>query len=104
MSARIMQALMGRMAQAPSPSERLLDRGYLDKVPPMVSPPQVGTPETAKIWQDYALPRVNVLRHLGVPSYEAWDLIQEMPDVQDVKRKAYEGGTLPPGFEDLLRR
>jgi hypothetical protein len=94
----------GAFAQAQSPSDRLLDRGYLDKVPPVTTRPRVTTPETDKIWQDYALPRVEVLKRLGVPGHEAWDLISEMPDVQEMKRKAYENNTLPPDFEDLLRR
>jgi hypothetical protein len=94
----------GAFAQVQSPSDKLLDRGYLDKVPPMVEGQRNTNPEADKVWKDYAMPRVETLVRLGVPSHEAWDLIRDMPDVVEAKRKAYEGVTLPPDFEELLRR
>jgi hypothetical protein len=104
---RILQALMGRpnrMAQAQSPSEHLQGRGYLDKMPPAIGAQRNTNPEADKAWKDYALPRVETLVRLGIPSYEAWDLIRDMPDVEGVRRKAYEDVPLPPDFQDLLRR
>jgi hypothetical protein len=94
----------GAFAQAQSPSDRLRERDYLEKIPPTVVPGRTTTEETNKLWQDYAQPRVDVLRFLGIPGYEAWDIIGEMPDVKDAKKKAYEGNVPPPDFEDLLRR
>jgi hypothetical protein len=94
----------GAFAQAQSPSDKLLGRGYLDKVPPAVVPGQTTSKDRDELWQAYALPRVEVLRFLGIPGYEAWDIIGDMPDVKDAKKKAYEGNVPPPDFEDLLRR
>lgn len=107
MTNKIAQALLGRpmrLAQAQSPSDRLQDRGYLDRAPPPTVPQGVFGPEQLRAFEAYMRPRINVLEHLGVPPTEALGLIREMPDVESEWRRLGQEGAADPRVQEEIRK
>jgi hypothetical protein len=108
MSARIMQALMGRprrgLQLAQSPSDRLLDRGYLDTVPPVSEQRSTMGGAQAKAFEAYLKPRIDALRAFGFPEADARLLAKEMPAAMDERRRLDAEGIADPQAQENLRR
>jgi hypothetical protein len=110
MSARIMQALMGRpsgrlqLGQAQKPSDRLLDRGYLDKAPPVTTTPHDLGPEQMNAYEAYMRPRIATLEAIGIPPLEARDLIKTMPDTLTERQRLEGEAQQDPRVQEEIRR
>jgi hypothetical protein len=94
----------GAFAQAPSPSDRLLDRGYLDKVPPSIGKQGSLGPEQDREFNAYIRPRIDTLKAIGVPGSEAYDLIRAMPDVETLFERLGQEGQQDPQVQEEIRR
>lgn len=92
----------GLMAQQ-RPSDRLQERGYLDKVPPAVVTQDAMGDDQIKAYENYIRSRVETMNAMGVPYWEARRLIEEMPDATSYRQRLTQESLQDPKMQDEIR-
>jgi hypothetical protein len=109
MTARIIEALMGRpsrgLQMAQSPSDRLRDRGYLDKVPPPVANVENWTAEMQNEYARHLFDKAQALRQSGVSEPEAMERARNDPRVRAARERILKRAPqIDPEMRRLLDR
>jgi hypothetical protein len=94
----------GAFAQAQSPSEKLRERDYLERTPPVVTDQRTLGDVQSEAFEAYLKPRLDVLKAIGIPPHEARTLIETMPDAVDEKRRLGQEGQADPLMQERVKK